>query len=65
MDMDIRVSLQYPNGRIHEATVVRDTPLEPGEQFLLHGRNWRAISRTRKTRRPLVGGDAPMLCRSN
>jgi hypothetical protein len=63
--MDIRVSLEYPNGRIHEATVTRETPLEPGQEFQLHGRRWRAISRTAKTRRSLANRDASMLCRSN
>ena len=62
--MNIKVSLQYPNGRIHEATVERDTPLERGDEFQLHGRNWRVVARTARTRRSVVSWDAPMLCRS-
>lgn len=63
--MENRVSLQYPNGRIHEATVERDTPLERGDEFQMHGRNRRAISRTGRTARSRVDWDTPMLCRSN
>ena len=62
--MDIRVSLQYPNGRIHEATVERDKPLERGDEFQMHGRHWRVVARTGRTGRQRLGGDAPMLCHS-
>jgi len=63
--MDIRVSLEYPNGRVHEATIERDTPLEPGQEFQMHGRHWRAVSRTARRGRLPAGRDAPMLCRSS
>jgi hypothetical protein len=63
--MDIRISLQYPNGRIHEATVERDRPLERGDEFELHGRNWRIVARTARTRRSVVTRETPVLCRTN
>jgi hypothetical protein len=63
--MDIRISLQYPNGRIHEATVERDRPLERGDEFELHGRNWRVVARTARTRRSIVSRETPVLCRTN
>jgi hypothetical protein len=63
--MDIRISLQYPNGRIHEATVERDRPLERGDEFELHGRNWRVVARTARTRRSVVTRETPVLCRTN
>jgi len=64
--MEVRVSLLYPNGRTHEETIERDTPLERGEEFELYGRRWRAITRT-SARRSRFSGDeeAPILCRSN
>ena len=39
------VSLEYPNGRTHEAEVPEDD-LKPGAEFELYGRRWRAIYRT-------------------
>jgi len=65
ISMDIRISLQYPNGRIHEATVERDRPLERGDEFELHGRNWLVVARTARTRRSIVTRDTPVHCRSN
>ena len=44
--MDVRITLQYPNGRTHEATVERDAPLEIGDEFQMHGRHWQAVART-------------------
>ena len=41
--MDSLISLQYPNGRIHEGTLPTTTALEPGDQFDLYGRSWNAI----------------------
>ena len=37
------VSLQYPNGRIHETALIRARELRVGDQFELHGRQWRAV----------------------
>jgi hypothetical protein len=62
--MEFQVSLQYPNGRIHQGTVERDSPLKQGDEFQMHGRRWRAVSGPRRPGRFLVGQDAPMLCRS-
>ncbi len=63
--MEIRVSLEYPNGRIHTATVERDRPLLPGDEFQMHGRHWRAVARPARPSRSAVGRDASILCRSN
>jgi hypothetical protein len=59
-----RVKLRYPNGRIHEAIIERDTPLEPGDEFEMHGRRWQAIERGRQraSRLQVVENDEPMLC---
>ena len=58
--MDVLVSLQYANGRIHEATYTTSDKLRPDAEFDLHGQRWRVVGPT-KTRR--VGGDTPrMLC---
>jgi hypothetical protein len=42
--MPTLVSLEYPNGRTHEAEVSEDLKL--GAEFELFGRRWRAIYRT-------------------
>lgn len=55
------VSLEYPNGRIHEASVAME--LEPGTEFDLYGRHWQAIGLLRPrgaTRRTPLR----MLCRA-
>jgi hypothetical protein len=58
--MDVLISLQYANGRIHEATYSTSDKLRPDAEFDLHGRRWRVVGPT-KTRR--VSGDASrMLC---
>jgi hypothetical protein len=63
--MEVRITLQYPNGRTHEATVERDGPLEIGDEFQMHGRHWQAVARTARPGRLQLGRDAPILCRSN
>ena len=63
--MEVHITLQYPNGRTHEATVERDGPLEIGDEFQMHGRHWQAVARTARPGRLQLGRDAPMLCRSN
>jgi len=58
--IDVLISLQYANGRIHEATYTTSDKLRPDAEFDLHGRRWRVVGPT-KTRR--VGGDTPrVLC---
>jgi hypothetical protein len=43
------VTLRYPNGRTHDATLDRE--LRPGDQFELYGRRWVAVnSRQGRTR---------------
>ena len=58
--MDVLVSLQYANGRIHEATYTTSEKLGLDAEFDLYGRCWRVVGTT-KTRR--ARGDTPrMLC---
>jgi hypothetical protein len=45
------ISLEYPNGRIHHATLVGKAFLRPGEEFDLHGRRWRVAEPARYRRR--------------
>ena len=55
------ISLEYPNGRIHETSLTASEDLQPGSEFDLHGRRWRVVG----LKRPLRGrGDTPsrMLC---
>jgi hypothetical protein len=63
--MDVRITLQYPNGRTHETTVERDGPLEIGDEFQMHGRHWQAVARTSRPGKLQLGRDTPILCRSN
>jgi hypothetical protein len=56
------VSLEYPNGRTHYATVVREAALEPGQEFDLHGRRWRAVEPRKQRRRAIE--PVRILCRS-
>jgi hypothetical protein len=37
------VSLQYPNGRIHETALIRAREIRVDDQFELYGRQWRAV----------------------
>jgi len=55
------VSLEYPNGRTHHATILGEALLEPGQEFDLHGRRWRAVAQGR-TRRS-SGAPARILCK--
>jgi hypothetical protein len=53
------VSLEYPNGRIHETALITAREIRVGDEFELHGRQWRAVdskqNRGRATkRRPRV-----------
>jgi len=57
--MESLVSLQYPNGRIHQASLTMPNTLRPGDQFELHGRHWRAVgSKQTRSRQP---SDLPRL----
>ena len=38
------ISLQYPNGRVHETTLPTSGELKPGHRFELFGRHWNAVS---------------------
>jgi hypothetical protein len=55
------VSLEYPNGRTHHATILGEAVLQPGQEFDLHGRRWRAVElgRTRRS----SGEPARILCK--
>jgi hypothetical protein len=57
--MESLVALQYPNGRVHEASLTVPRALAPGDQFELHGRHWRAVTNPSR-RRPL--GPPRLLC---
>ena len=58
--MEVLISLQYANGRIHEATYTTSEKLGLDAEFDLYGRCWRVVGIT-KTRR--ARGDTPrMLC---
>jgi len=47
------VTLRYPNGRTHDATLNRE--LRPGDRFELYGRTWVAVnSRQARTRTNVV-----------
>jgi hypothetical protein len=54
--MDVLISLQYANGRIHEATYNTSDELSPDAEFDLHGRRWRVVGLTKRRR---VSGDTP------
>ncbi|MDP9225322.1 MAG: hypothetical protein M3P18_16055 [Actinomycetota bacterium] len=55
------VSLEYPNGRIHHATLVGEAVLEPGQEFDLHGRRRRAVAAAKKRRS--TGEPQRILCK--
>ena len=40
---DSLISLQYPNGRVHETTLSTTGELRPGHRFELYGRHWNAL----------------------
>jgi hypothetical protein len=50
--METPVTLRYPNGRSHDATLNR--ALLPGERFELYGRTWTAV----RTKQPHWQPDA-------
>lgn len=50
------VSLEYPNGRTHHATIVGEAVLQPGQEFDLHGRRWRVVAPARTRRSSAVPG---------
>lgn len=61
--MKTRITLEYPNRRTHETTV--DGPLEPGTEFELHGRRWRAVGPVPLPRNHVRGREpGSTLCRS-
>ena len=43
LGVDSPISLEYPNGRFHEATLTTSIALTPGDRFDLHGRHWCAV----------------------
>ena len=49
-EMNSLISLQYPNGRVHDATLATEGELKPGQAFELHGRRWRAVELTKLPR---------------
>ena len=57
--MDSLVSLKYPNGRTHHASLTTADDLAPGAEFDLHGRHWRAVGFVSSPGR--AGGGAPRL----
>ena len=56
------ISLEYPNGRTHDATLLGEALLEPGQEFDLHGRRWRAVEPRRRRRPPVE--PVRILCRA-
>jgi hypothetical protein len=59
--MDSPISLQYPNGRVHNAILHTSAELKPGDRFDLHGRRWKAVELIKPYRRG-TGERWPMLC---
>jgi hypothetical protein len=49
--MDVLISLQYANGRIHEATYSTSDKLRPDAEFDLHGPRWRVVGAHQNTPR--------------
>ena len=47
MGVETPITLQYPNGRVHDTTLYRD--LLSGQQFEMYGRTWKAVG-TRQER---------------
>jgi len=62
--VDSPVSLRYPNGRVHEATVSNPGELRLGDRFELYGRRWSAVELLKVSR---WRGNEPrrMLCVSS
>jgi hypothetical protein len=55
------VTLEYPNGRTHQATIDEDD-LEPGDEFDLYGRRW--VVEHVPRRRAYSEAGSRVLCRS-
>lgn len=55
--MEVRVALQYPNGRTHETTLEREKQVEPGDEFEMYAplararTGWWSRRRTTASRR--------------
>jgi hypothetical protein len=60
--MESLISLEYPNGRTHQATFTSPSALQPGGEFVLYGRRWRAIGHVPERR--LSPEPSRLLCRS-
>jgi hypothetical protein len=58
--MESLISLKYPNGRTHDASLTRPTTLAPGDRFELHGREWEVIGSKPTSR--YSSAPARMLC---
>jgi len=59
--IDSPVSLRYPNGRVHEATLTKPGELILGDRFEFFGREWSADESLKGSR--WRGGELPrMLC---
>jgi hypothetical protein len=61
--MDSPISLQYPNGRVHETTLSTSGELRLGHRFELYGRHWNAVRVLEPSRRR-VNEERRMLCLS-
>jgi hypothetical protein len=61
--MNSLISLQYPNGRVHDAVLTTPGELKPGQAFDLHGRHWNAVALTKLPRGSAAA--RRMLCRSS
>ena len=61
--MNSLISLQYPNGRVHEAVLTTPGELKPGQAFDLHGRHWNAVALTKLPRGSAAA--QRMLCRTS
>ena len=59
--MESPITLQYPNGRVHEATLTTSTALMRGYEFELYGRHWKAV-RLLELRRGMEHERRRMLC---
>jgi len=59
--IDSPVSLRYPSGRVHEATLSRPAELRLGDRFELFGRQWSAVELL-KASRWRAGEPRRMLC---
>jgi len=55
------VSLRYPNGRVHEATLTKPGELMLGDRFELYGRQWSAVGLLNVSRWA-AGAPRRMLC---